>query len=39
MARNTLIQQLTVVNGIGARASFVWPSNLAAPEPTQASLR
>ena len=35
----TLIQQLTVVNGRGARATFVWPSNLSAPEPTQASLR
>ena len=34
----TLIQQLTVVNGMGASATFVWPSNLAAPEPTQASL-
>lgn len=35
----TLIQQLTVINGRAAKATFVWPSNLAAPEPTQASLR
>jgi len=35
----TLIQPLTVVNGRSTRANFVWPSNLAAPEPTQASLR
>ena len=35
----TLIQQLTVINGRGASATFVWPSNLAAPEPAQASLR
>lgn len=34
----TLIQQLTVVHGIGTKALFVWPSNLTAPEPTQASL-
>ena len=35
----TLIQSLKVVNGLSARALFVWPSNLTAPEPTQASLR
>jgi len=35
----TLIQPLNVVQGRGAHASFVWPSNLNAPEPTQASLR
>ncbi|MBS0453079.1 MAG: hypothetical protein JSS14_17420 [Proteobacteria bacterium] len=34
----TLIQPLTVVRGMGARATFVWPSNLMAPEPAQASL-
>jgi len=35
----TLIQPLTVINGRAAHASFVWPSNLMAPEPAQASLR
>lgn len=35
----TLIQPLTVMHGMAARAMFVWPSNLTAPEPTQASLR
>ncbi|MBS0341575.1 MAG: hypothetical protein JSS56_13690 [Proteobacteria bacterium] len=34
----TLIQPITVVRGMAARATFVWPSNLTAPEPTQASL-
>ena len=35
----TLIQQMTVVNGRVAKASFVWPSNLVAPDSAQASLR
>ena len=35
----TLIQPLTVVHGMAAKATFVWPSNLTAAEPTQASLR
>ena len=34
----TLIQRVNVVPGMGARAMFVWPSNLSAPEPTQAVL-
>jgi len=34
----TLIQRLTVVQGGGARALFVWPSNLAEPVRAQAAL-
>ena len=35
----TLIQQITVAQGRGARAMFVWPSNLSAPVQTQAALQ
>lgn len=35
----TLIQTLTVVQGGASKASFVWPSNLSAPEQTQAALQ
>lgn len=35
----TLIQPITVVQGRAARAMFVWPSNLNAPDQTQAALK
>lgn len=35
----TLIQPLSVVQGRAAKAVFVWPSNLNAPDQTQAALK
>ncbi|WP_139237479.1 hypothetical protein [Variovorax sp. OV329] len=35
----TLIQPLVVVQGRGAKATFVWPSNLSTPDQTQAALK
>jgi len=35
----TLIQPLSVVQGRAATATFVWPSNLNAPDQTQAALK